>query len=91
MPIDHDAATAIAGVPFGHEVLVPGSELLRVRGAGRRSIAPDVDLPFAKDGVDDLSGRGAELVFGDVTTAYIEEVLIVGAGLARAHALDAGV
>ena len=81
MPIDHDAAATIVGVPFSHEVLVPGAELLRVRGAGRGSFAPDVNQPFAEDGVDDFADRGAELVFGDVTAADIEQVLIVGAGL----------
>jgi hypothetical protein len=50
-----------------------------------------VDLPFAKDGVDDFADRSAKLVFGDVAAANIEEVLVVRTDLSGAHALDAGV
>lgn len=31
VPIDHDAAAAVAGVPLGHQVLVPCAEFLGVR------------------------------------------------------------
>ena len=33
VPIDHHAGAAVAGVPFGHQVRLPGAELLGVRCA----------------------------------------------------------
>ena len=33
MPVNHDTAAAVAHVPLGHQVLVPGAKLLRVRRA----------------------------------------------------------
>ena len=41
VPVDHDAAPAVAGVPLGHQVLVEGAEVLAVRRAGGRALAPD--------------------------------------------------
>jgi hypothetical protein len=34
VPIDPDAAPALAGVPFGHRVLIIRTELFRVGGTG---------------------------------------------------------
>jgi hypothetical protein len=42
VPVDHHAPAAVADVPLGHAVLVPGAELLRVGGAGGRALAPDL-------------------------------------------------
>ena len=33
VPVDHHAGAAVAGVPLGHQVRLPGAELLGVRGA----------------------------------------------------------
>ena len=91
VPVDHDAATAVAGVPLGHQVLIPGSELLGVGSAGRGAFAPDRSGPLRQGGIDDLPDGGAKLVFGDVTTANTEQVPVVGPGLPGAHALDASI
>ena len=41
MPVDHDAAAAVADVPLRRQVLVPGAEVLGIGRAGRRPVAPD--------------------------------------------------
>ena len=42
MPVHHDALAAIAQVPFGEQIVVPGAKLLGVRCAGRGGFSPDV-------------------------------------------------
>jgi hypothetical protein len=39
VPVDHHPAAAVADVPLGHEVLVPGAELLGVGGTGGGAFA----------------------------------------------------
>ena len=53
VPVDHHAATTVAEVPLGHQVLVPGSELL---GVGRHTVvrSPDMRLTDSKDRVGHL-------------------------------------
>lgn len=38
MPVDHDAAPAVAGVPSGHQVLIIGPELFGIGGPGGRGV-----------------------------------------------------
>ena len=61
MPVDHDAAAAVADVPLRHQVLVPGAELLGVGGTCRRALAPDAGVAGTQGGVDDLRDRLAQL------------------------------
>ena len=91
MPIDHDAAAAVACVPFGQQVLIPGPELLRVRSARCRSFSPYLRRSRPHGGIHDFSDGGAELILIDVAAANVEQVLIVGALLSGAHALDASI
>ncbi len=42
VPVDHDPSTAIANVPFGHQVLIPGPKLLTVCRTRRGALPPDV-------------------------------------------------
>ena len=91
VPVDHDAGAAIADVPFGHQVLVPGSELLGVGGAGRRSLTPDVGMADAQQRVDNLGNGVSQMVIGDVAAVNIEQVFVTLPMFASAHALDSGV
>ena len=91
MPVDHDPATVIADVPFGQEVLIPGTELLRVRGARRGAFTPDVWESHPKDGIDNLGNRVAQLVFLEIAAADIEQVVEALAVLTGADALESRV
>lgn len=60
VPVNHDAFSAVAHVPLGHEVLIPSAELFRVRSARRRSLAPDMRQADPKDAIDNLGNGLAE-------------------------------
>ena len=83
VPVDHHPAAAVADVPLGHQVLIPGAELLGVGGAGRRAFAPDLREAHAEDGVDHLGDGVPQLVPGDEPPPHVEEILVGGAVLAR--------
>src|SRR5262249_43815802 len=42
VPVDHDPRPAIANVPLGHQILVPGAELFGIGRTGGGAFAPDV-------------------------------------------------
>ena len=52
VPVDHHAAPAEAHVPLSNEVLIPGTELFRVRGAGRSPFTRDVRMSDTKYRID---------------------------------------
>jgi len=58
MPVDHDAGPAVTGVPFRHQILIPGAELLRVRGAGRGAFSPELRLANLENGIGHRSSGG---------------------------------
>ena len=60
MPINHDAATAIARMPFRHQVLVVGAELFGVGGTGRGGLAPDGGLADGERAIDDFGDGRAQ-------------------------------
>jgi hypothetical protein len=62
MPVDHDAAPAIASVPFGHQVLIIRPELFRVGGTGGGDITPDRRLANLKGAVDDGGDRRTQRI-----------------------------
>ena len=74
VPVDHHARPAVADVPFGHQVLIPGAELLRVRGAGRGGFAPDV--PCLEDGVGHLGDGVRRCSLVDEASAHVEQVFV---------------
>src|SRR5258708_18768238 len=64
MPVNHDSWPVITWVPFREQVLVKCIEFLRVRGAGRRGLAPDVRksrlerrIRYLADGSAQVLGR----------------------------------
>src|SRR5208282_5021118 len=83
MPIDHDAAPAVAHVPLRRQVLIPGADVLGIRCARRRSVAPDCWIAGAQGAVRDdcdslpvtsrrrassLVARTASLVLGPISS-----------------------
>ena len=91
VPVDHDAASAIADVPLGHQVLVPGAELFAVGGTGRGALAPDVAQGRGERGVDDPADGLAQSGFLDETPTYIGQIGVADRLVALGHALQAGV
>ena len=71
MPVNHNALTAVAYVPFRHEVLVPGAELFGVRSAGCRRLAPDASQANLKHPIDYFGDGLAERLLADETSAHI--------------------
>ncbi len=89
MPIDHDALAAIAQVPFGEQIVIPGAKLLGVRGAGGGGFSPDVFPAHAKDGIGHVRNGRTQLLFLNVASAHVEEVLIGFPMLTGAHPFEA--
>jgi len=54
VPVDQDPAAAVAGVPLGEDVLVPGPEVGGVGGNRGRPAAPQGLAPDGEGGVRDL-------------------------------------
>jgi hypothetical protein len=76
MPVDEHPRTTITGMPFGHQILVPGSEFLGVGGACRGALAPDVGKPNAEDGIGHVSNRRSQRIFGEKATADVEHIAV---------------
>lgn len=62
VPIDHNARAAIANVPFGQEILVPGGNLLGIGGAGGGGFAPNVRRTHLENRIDNLGNGGSQVV-----------------------------
>ena len=62
MPVDHDAAPAIARVPLGHQVLVVGTELLGVGRAGGGGVTLNSRVANAEDAVDNFGDGCAQCI-----------------------------
>jgi len=86
-----DTATTVARVPLGHQVLVEGAEMLAVRGAGGRALAPDPGVAHGKRRVDHPPGRVAQGVSVDVAPARVQQLLVAEAVPADRQALQPGV
>ncbi len=91
VPVDHDAAAAVADVPLRREVLVPGSEVLGVGRAGRRPIAPDGRVAGVQRAVGHDGDRPPQRVDAEVAPPHVGEVLVGHPGLQGRHAPQAGV
>ena len=91
MPVDHDAAPAIADVPLCRQVLVPGAEVLGIGCAGRRSVAPDRRIAGMQRAVGDDGDGLPQRVDRDVSAPDIGEILGGRARLEPGHALQPGI
>lgn len=91
MPVDHDAAPAVAHMPLCRQVLVPGAEVLGIRCARRRSVAPDGRIANPQRAVCDDGDGLAQGIDRDIPAPDIGEILGGRAGLETRHALKSGV
>ena len=65
MPVNAHHGSAIARPPFGHQVLIPGPEVARIRGAGGGAFSPNVRQARLQGMVDDLTDGVTQLILGD--------------------------
>jgi hypothetical protein len=87
--VDHDAAAAIAHMPFREQVLIPCPELLGIGCARRGSFAPDLRLAAAEDRVADTRNGCSQLLFCDVAPPDVLQVGVAVPASAAAHPLEA--
>ena len=85
MPVNHDAAPAIAGVPFGHQILIVRTELFGVGGTGGRDVTPDRRLADLEGAVDDGGDRRAQRILLHEAPLHIAQFLEVYARLLTRH------
>src|SRR6266850_2780606 len=90
MPVDYNPRLAIADMPFGHEILVPGAEMLRVGGTRRGAFAPDLRETHRKDAVDHRGNGLAQGIFGDEAPPDVEQISIGHPWVAQRHPLEPG-
>ena len=91
MPVDHDAAAAIARMPLRGEVLIPCPEVLGIRRACGRPFAPNGRVSRAQRAVGHDTDCLPQAFGTDVAFSDIGQVLVRDAGLATRHALKTGV
>jgi hypothetical protein len=75
-------------MPLGHEVLVPGPELLAVGGAGSRPLAPDVGETDGQRGIHDAADGLAQGGGVDKAPAYVEQVRIADLAVTGGHTFE---
>jgi len=78
-------------MPLGHEILVPRSEFLGVRGARGRALAPDLRLAHAKDGIGNPCDGIAQLLFMDVASTHIAQIRVGRTRISVRQSLEAGI
>ena len=83
MPVNHDPAAAIADVPLGHEVLIPGTEFLAVRGAGGGAFAPNRGESCGEGGIHHTANGFAQGIFFDKPMPDIQKLPVGGRAMAR--------
>jgi hypothetical protein len=91
VPVDHHAAPAVADVPFGHQVAVPGAELGRVRRAGSADLAPDCRIARAERGGGHRSRRAAQCGCVDVAPARVKQLVVARVQRTGGDALEPGI
>src|SRR5438093_1555020 len=88
MPVHLNPGAAVAGVPFGEEILVPGAELLGIAGTRCRGLAPQVRGAHGEDGVAHPANRLTELRRGDVLAPHVEHIIIAVGPAATTDAFE---
>src|SRR5579884_2000412 len=91
VPVDHDAAATVADVPFGHEVLIPGTEFLAIGSARRRALTPDLRAPHPKGRVDHAPDRVAQGFPVDIPPARVQQLPVGYTMPSHAQPLEPGI
>jgi hypothetical protein len=91
MPVDHDAAPAIAGMPLGHQVAIPSPELRGIRCAGRSSVTPDRCIANCKRGIGNPSASFPQSSRVNEAAVYMKKFFIAGIGGGTGHPLQPGI
>ncbi len=91
VPVDQDAAAAVARVPFGEQVLVVGAEVRRVGRDCRGALPPDRGVAGGERRVGELDGDGAGAVDGEVPAGGVAQVGFAVAVVAGSDGADPGV
>ena len=92
VPVDQDPAAAVAGVPLGEDVLVPGPEVGGVRRDRSRPGAPQGLAPDGEGGVRDLDRDLVGGLAGQVAAPGVAQLLLaVRVPAASGLRADAGV
>ena len=78
-------------MPLGHQILVPGPELLRVRGTRGRAFAPQGRIADTENGIAHLRNRRSQMLFRDITPPNVLQVGVAVLASPTAHALEARV
>lgn len=91
MPVNANHGSTIACPPFGHQVLIPGLEVARIRSASGGAFSPNVRQTRLEGLVDDLTDGVTQVALGDKAPPGIEQVAVGHPVLAGNDALQAGV
>src|SRR5262249_57043780 len=86
--VDHAPWPAVAHMPFSDQILVPGAELLRVRGTRRGALAPKIGISNAKNRIAHARDCRPQMLFRDVPAPDILQVDISVFAPAATHAFQ---
>ena len=84
-------APAIAGVPFRHQVAVPGAELRGIRTAGRAGLAPDRGIADRQCRVGHACRCSPQRVRVDIAAVDMEQFVIADVAEPRRRRVDPGI
>jgi hypothetical protein len=92
-PVDQDApfCPAVAGVPFGEDILVEGRKVGGVGGYRSSALAPQPRVAGGEGGVRDRAGGIPARLDGDVAAADVVQVVFAVRVVARRDRPDPGV
>ncbi len=85
MPIDHHTVTAIPGVPFRHQIAIPGPEFRGIRRAGRSCISPYGRISNRQGGIRDFCRRSPKRGRIDISAANVQQLIVAGPGPPHHH------
>ena len=91
VPVDHDAAPAVAHMPLGGEILVPGAVVLRIGGASGGARSPNSGISGLKRAVGNGRDGSAQRIDADIAAPDIRQILRRHTRFQARHALQPGI
>jgi hypothetical protein len=73
VPINHDTSAAISNVPFGHQILIPGPELLTVCSTRGGTFPPDAGQASRQRGIDHAADGFSQRILFNKAMPSIKE------------------